>query len=167
MKLQHQIRLGTAEIELAEEFLDACKVYRTPKDVPVPAPNGPPVQGLDVISGYACEEIECHYACVDADTITRHLREAHGETYKGESRPKVPLQTLFHAPAQYFRVNPALSNSASPDLISALSDTFIAEATQPPPRLTAERDGDSTPFHQLLGFDGLLLTVRQNRESTQ
>ncbi|KAF7964883.1 hypothetical protein HWV62_1943 [Athelia sp. TMB] len=167
MKDQHHIRLSPAELDLATQFLIDCKVHRTPKDVHPPAPNGPPVQDLAVLTGYACEESDCVYACVDLDTITKHQRQVHEVAYLGESRPQVSVQTLFRTPRRYFRVNPTLSTVESPDVVSALSDTFMAKARQPPPRLTAERDGDSTPFHQLMGFDDLLLSIRQDRDSSQ
>lgn len=161
MKNQHQICLAPGELEHTTEFLDACNVHRTPAVSRPPVPNGPPVQGLVISSGIACKESDCAYACINHDTMVRHARDIHAYPYEGESQPKVFLQTLFHSPIEYFRVNLALSNSQSPDLISALGVTFIAEATQPPPRLTAERDGDTTPLHQLLG------SVRTSQESTQ
>lgn len=167
MRDQHKILLGPAEIKLAVEFLNACQVYHTPEEARPPAPNGPPVQGLDIVMGIACEESDCAYCCVDSDTMTKHLRKKHRSSYDGEPRHKVSLQTLFRVPIVYFRVNPALATSGSPDLVSALSDTFMEEATQPPPHLTAERDGDSTPLHEVLGFDDLLLSIRKSRESTQ
>ena len=160
---KHDVTLAQTDLANAVTLLDSLKAHRTAATVVHPAPLGPPVQGLETVSGYACEEPDCHYACVDADTITRHQRVVHKRPYAGTSRPKRSLQSIFHNPAKFFTVNPALHTCADPDFIGALSAHFIPEATKPPPVLTPQRDSDTSPFHQVMAFDDLLVPFRHSR----
>lgn len=70
-----------------------------PEDVPLPAPDLPPIDSIPVLSGYRCTEGRCGHLAASTKRMKRHWTEAHG---MGRAVPAlldfavaVRLQTFF------------------------------------------------------------------------
>jgi hypothetical protein len=81
-----------------------------PEQVPLPAPDTPPVDGLSTVAGYRCIQYECGNLCASVKRMKKHQNEVHRvedlshlDTF---ARPAW-LQTFFKGTKlRYFEVTP-------------------------------------------------------------
>ena len=102
-----------------------------PHQVPLPSPASPPIDALQIISGYRCAATGCRNLCASFKRMRRHQSEIHGlsepPNSSSFSRP-VKLQTFFRGTKlRYFEV------TASP----------AADMTRAVPLATTTKGGDS------------------------
>lgn len=161
---KHSFSIPAPAISAAMEFCQSNGIFSTQKEVLLPRPMGPPVQGLPLVLGYTCRCVGCTYAVVDSHTMRGHERDIHKlQPYKGDTRQRYHLQGLFSNPVRYFRVNASLSVCDAPAIIEALAVDFIPTALASEAILTASDDRGRTPLDKYLQLDDLLLDIRHSR----
>ncbi|PVH98037.1 hypothetical protein DM02DRAFT_673660 [Periconia macrospinosa] len=80
-----------------------------PDDVPLPDPKSPPIDGLEIISGFSCTMPGCERLCGSSKRMRLHQSEAHelGNRLCSSSSREVKLQTFFRGTKiRYFIVTP-------------------------------------------------------------
>ncbi|KAF7965750.1 hypothetical protein HWV62_42010 [Athelia sp. TMB] len=161
----HGLSIRRDALEVANNFCFEHDIFSLQKDVILPHPMGPPVQGLTTVMGYVCSLAECPYAVVDPATMAKHeqTHHMHPTLLLPADRKQVEVQTLFKNPARYFSVNVHAATCEDPDLADVLVRDFIPAASKPPPILTATDDRGRSPLEKHLQHDDLLLEVRKSR----
>lgn len=148
--------------------LAKCKEVNVPEensDCPVPYPGGPPVEDLEVLSGYACSQVGCMHAQVSEKGMKAHQSEDHPN--KPPAFHAASVQHLFSLPVRYFSVEPSLLSDHLDEeemsLLECLIQATIPNATEAPPIITASDDRGRTPLENHFRWDELLLPVRKSR----
>ena len=79
-----------------------------PRDIAVPGPDSPPIKGLPVDDGLACNDPGCGHLCITSKRMKRHWVTFHGQSgVEGINWRSVKLQTFFRGShLHYFIVNP-------------------------------------------------------------
>lgn len=102
-----------------------------PHHVPLPSPTSPPIDALQIISGYRCAATGCRNLCASLKRMRRHQTEIHGLSEPPNSSSfslPVKLQTFFRGTKlRYFEV-------AAP---------LAADMTRAVPLATTAKGGDS------------------------
>jgi Orsellinic acid/F9775 biosynthesis cluster protein D len=112
---KHQLDLTKSQQSELESICKRLGV-NPGSDVALPAPNGPPVEGLKLIKGYCCTH--CSYCAPEKRTIQTHWSRAHRGivAFDNGRFTQGSLQSFFDPiPLKYFQVNPDLEGVATND----------------------------------------------------
>lgn len=132
------------------------RIIVLPQDVVVPAPGGPPVEGIRIQTGFGCRFAHCGYACPLLDSMRRHIRDTHkgcNTMTKDEMiDSNKEIQTLFSTISRkFFTVNSGLSKVPMCDPFAKLLRDWIPslpilEIAAP----DTQREVD--PFHRAMNW---------------
>ena len=115
-------RLTGKAKQLMLQWLATEDIAEKESDVQPPPANEPPIDGLPVYDGYACNSIDCQYLTTSEELIRKHIPKQYGRKYsKGNGATSiVKLQNLFAKSLQYFQVenpNPPTSTATFNTLV--------------------------------------------------
>jgi len=160
----HSTSLSAAHEDELEDYCRSNHVQWDLHSAPLPAPRGPPVQGIPYVKGLACTAgpDACSYCCRSKATMQRHIRENHPEATT-DSFIEATVQTLFeHVGHQFFQVCPELSEIAHRDPFTTIVSDFIPSMPAVPV-LPARTERERTPFMKVLNWDLHMSEYRESR----
>lgn len=105
------------------------------QQVPLPAFDGPPVEGLSVHEGMACEAPGCVYACRKQESMDQHYQGQHPLTNvpRAKRHRLADVQCFFtNTGTKYFTVNKALIGHDPEGLYSTFLTKYLPSIPKPP-----------------------------------
>jgi Orsellinic acid/F9775 biosynthesis cluster protein D len=92
-------------LKVRQRLLQECTALELleAKDIEFPQNLSPPIEGLEVSSGWTCNQ--CHYACFSEGNMQRHCNSEHGWIIaQGKGWRECHVQTFFQGQARKYFV---------------------------------------------------------------
>jgi hypothetical protein len=114
----HNIKLLPAEKQNLQDVMKNSTFLDDSTEIPTPNPPCPPIEGIKVQGGYACNL--CSYCCTAVQTMRNHFNDKHKGAlgFPKDNCKQVQVQAFFARRPNYFAVTPSLRGLNKDDLFT-------------------------------------------------